>query len=827
MNYICFSFLLYGVFASSLIAQPTPIASWQLDETSGLSTLESITQTSFTIEHHALQVERVPGVSGQALRPNGYGQWVQGTLPFSLPNTQLSFSGWFALESYPVSEAGFFASQTYGAAQGMVIGVNRLGKVVIGINNNQLISTAESSEAVPKFEWVHIVATVNTSTQRLKVYLNEQVVIDKGLHAGNISWPVDQSLMFGAHPSRDSVGIYPVNLLNGIMDEINLYDTELSQSEVSTLNTSQLPTMEPDLSIPESRFDGDHHRPIFHAIPDAAWTNEPHGLIYHQGVYHIFYQKNANGPYWSHINWGHMTSPDLVVWEDQRPILSPEFSYDQVGIWSGHTVIDDGVPTIMYTGVDGAKASMALATGNHAMDEWTKFVMNPVVPTAPGHVPHNDFRDPFLWKDGTTWNMIVGSGNNGSNPGGMLFHYQSSDLTSWNYVGKFHSGRDDLDQAGHFWEMPVLTQIDGKWVLIVNSVPLPGRPAQLLYWIGSISNNQFVPDQTQPKLLEVSNWMLAPTVMQDSLGRTIAIGIIPDLLPDFVQKDHGWANCYTLPRIWSLSQDDVLLQSPHPDLKKLRGQHYHWDSLTVDASSALPSGPLKGNHWEMKARIQRGTGSRVGFVVGKASDGSEQTKIFYNPGIGIASIDLLNSTTNQAIPRPPSEGVVEFEFLQPFDIHVFVDGSVIEVFTNDGRSFAARFFPEDSASNEIDVFVDGGNATFLSLDIWEMRAMDDPTVGIDANQVSPPLAVSAHPNPFSTEVELSFDLPEPGEVVIRIFDLQGKLVKTLPQGMLGRGSQQVFWDGTNQFGDTLSQQLFVAEIWVNGKKSGNVKMMKL
>ena len=90
------------------------------------------------------------------------------------------------------------------------------------------------------------------------------------------------------------------------------------------------------------------------------------------------------------------------------------------------------------------------------------------------------------------------------------------------------------------------------------------------------------------ELLEVSNWLLAPSVYQDDQDRTIAIGIIPDLLPPNPQHQNGWANVFSLPRLWSLSDENVFQQAPLPELNKLRGTHYHWDSLYVDANTTQP-----------------------------------------------------------------------------------------------------------------------------------------------------------------------------------------------------------------------------------------------
>lgn len=122
----------------------------------------------------------------------------------------------------------------------------------------------------------------------------------------------------------EMMGIFPINGLNGAFDNLKVFDRALSPAEIaaSAAATSKAAVM-PSLAVPAARFAADLQRPVYHAMPPANWTNEPHGLIRREDGWHMFYQRTPNGPYKTQMHWGHMFSPDLVRWTDFPDALWP------------------------------------------------------------------------------------------------------------------------------------------------------------------------------------------------------------------------------------------------------------------------------------------------------------------------------------------------------------------------------------------------------------------------------------------------------------------------------------------------------------------------
>ena len=139
-------------------------------------------------------------------------------------------------------------------------------------------------------------------------------------------------------------------------------------------------------------------RPVYHLTTEANWINDPNGPVFFNGEYHMFFQHNPYGDKWGNMSWGHAVSSDLVHWSHLPIALTPvPGSYDKDGVFSGCCVIDNGVPTIIYTGVDPEVQCIARSYDN--MRTWKKFSGNPVI----GKRPRNDlegFRGPVCMERG-------------------------------------------------------------------------------------------------------------------------------------------------------------------------------------------------------------------------------------------------------------------------------------------------------------------------------------------------------------------------------------------------------------------------------------------
>ena len=177
------------------------------------------------------------------------------------------------------------------------------------------------------------------------------------------------------------------------------------------------------------QFRNDHHRPQYHFLAPANWMNDPNGVIHYKGQYHLFYQHNPDAPVWGNIHWGHAVSDDLVHWHDLPIALAPTpDGADTNGCWSGCALIDKGVPTIIYTGIDADNQQLpCLATSDDRLITWTKYAGNPIIPTTPDDLKVLGFRDHSVWKEEDGWYQIIGSGS--KDVGGMVFSLPITGLT--------------------------------------------------------------------------------------------------------------------------------------------------------------------------------------------------------------------------------------------------------------------------------------------------------------------------------------------------------------------------------------------------------------
>ena len=228
-------------------------------------------------------------------------------------------------------------------------------------------------------------------------------------------------------------------------------------------------------------------RPAYHHTPVYGWMNDPNGMFYKDGVWHLYYQWNPYGSQWENMHWGHSTSRDLVHWQAEPMALEPDWLGS---IFSGSCVTRDDEVVAMYT-TAGHHQTQSIAFSNDGGRTFQKFSGNPVL-TA--DVP--DFRDPrpFWNEDIKAWNLILAVGQE-------MRIYSSQNLTDWTYESSF--GKEHGNHGG-VWECPDLMKIDNKWVLICNinpGGPFGGSATQ--YFVGQFDGHKFT-CESMPK---VTKWM--------------------------------------------------------------------------------------------------------------------------------------------------------------------------------------------------------------------------------------------------------------------------------------------------------------------------------
>jgi sucrose-6-phosphate hydrolase SacC (GH32 family) len=219
----------------------------------------------------------------------------------------------------------------------------------------------------------------------------------------------------------------------------------------------------------------DPYRPAYHATPPSGWMNDPNGMVYHDGQYHLFYQYNPDDTQWGDIHWGHATSEDLVTWENHGAKLAPENDIMQ---FSGGAVVDHrndaefGADSIVfaYTGhhTDTEIQDQRIAYSGDGGTTVTKYEANPVLPSSVG-----EFRDPnvFWYEPDESWRLVVSRVEaTEGHPAGIEI-YSSENLRDWNYESTYER-RYSHDAA--MWECPDLYELPvaggtSKWVLTVSA----------------------------------------------------------------------------------------------------------------------------------------------------------------------------------------------------------------------------------------------------------------------------------------------------------------------------------------------------------------------
>jgi sucrose-6-phosphate hydrolase SacC (GH32 family) len=682
---------------------PEPVLHWPLE---GLAApgRETVTGSTATLVDATGRLEWVNDSTTQLPRLDGYSVWLEHHLkqPVMLDRA-LALSAWVALESFPVATASVIGWGD--ATSGASLAVDRLGILVFTVRNGPNQEECRSEKPLDRNRWIHLACTSLPDGKFALFIDGDQVAISQPA-ANPPQLSQIQHIYLGRVMKDEIVAkVFPTNVLNGFVRQVRVYSAHLSPQEVKSLS-NEFHRQTASLTADPLWFVTDAQRPKYHAMPPRAWTNEPHGLVHFRGQYHLFYQKNPNGPYWGHIHWGHMTSPDLLEWTEQPIALTPEHGPDSEGCWSGSAIVANGKIVILYTGGDGRLASICMASSEDGL-HFTKHPGNPVLEAPPSTIAVKEFRDPFVWQEGAEYRMIIGSGI--TDVGGTALLYRSSDLIAWHYIKPILIG--DKADSGVFWEMPVFIKIGEYRALIVCEVP--GRAS---YWVGKWEDDVFTPLQNAPQRLDLFNHFLSPTPYIDEHGRAITIGITPETRSSLEQWQAGWAHLYGLPRELTLDAEHRLHQTP---IKELATRFVPLLSTTEKQSLSTNWRTFEaaGTCLFLKARFERGSSETIVLALRRSPDRQEETLIRYDWQHAQLTLDRSKASMNMHTARdvkqvsyqPPTEGAIEF--------HVFLDESALEVFLDGQACFTSRIYPSLPESIGLAASSEGGEAYLTSLAI--------------------------------------------------------------------------------------------------------------
>ncbi len=682
----------------------------------------------------------VEGAKGKALRMDGYSTYVNANIDNSkLSDKAISFSVWVAPETYPMMNIDL-PQEDYAMIAGNINSTFRTGFAFEVSNRGHYRfrcftggyqTLIDASATLPRYEWSHLVATIDAANCKVTVYNNGAVVGSAACYPTiNIG---DNPLLIGKSSEKVEAYGYDLNVFNGLIDDVAIYNGVLSQ-DIIRETSDQVP----DMNYPASHYANDIYRPSFHGMPTANWTNETHGAVYYNGKFHVFFQKCANGNYLAHINWGHIYSDNLYEWKEDRTAVSPDDWFDMKGCWSGclfsNADFNDGKPTILYTGVDFGKARICEASPlDEDLTNWSK--QGPVIDGCPGGLS-DDFRDPYFFsKDGKDY-IIVGSAKNGI--GATTLHRYDKESRTWSNDGSMFFQGVDASINGSFWEMPNVTPLGDKWLFTATPME-SNKGVRTVYWTGDIADDgKFIPTSssvTEPQSLELSEvahdgyGLLSPTIFTYE-GKTLLLGIVPD--KGGIDNYHeGWAHTYSLPREINLSADGRRIeQRPYSGLEKMRTDT-KWEKSAFDLDGIQSLAPVSGRKFEIRGNFKVGK-SAFGFNF--LGDGEKCAKLYYSPNdntvtLDISQIDRLvndgdifNGIYRSELPEAIAEGDV-------VTLHVFMDNSIADIFVNDKWAFSVRLYPSNADADQIEAFTDG-NTRVISLGAWVLDTKSDAMTNV-------------------------------------------------------------------------------------------------
>ena len=403
-------------------------------------------------------------------------------------------------------------------------------------------------------------------------------------------------------------------------------------------------------------------RSIYHHTPVYGWMNDPNGMFYKDGVWHLYYQYNPYGSQWENMTWAHSTSTDLIHWKNHGEVIQP----DALGtIFSGSSVVDkentagfgkDAV-VAFYTSAGAAQTqSIAYSTDNG--ETFKKYVNNPILTS---DVP--DFRDPnVFWNEEVKqWNLILAAGQ-------QMNIYSSKNLKDWKFESSFGEG---YGNHGGVWECPDLLKMGDKWVLICNinpGGPFGGSATQ--YFVGSFDGHKFT-CESKP---EVTKWM---DYGKDHYA-TVSFSNAPDgrivVLPWMSNWQYAnqvptqqFRSANGLPRdlgLYSYNGEDYVSVKPSPEV--------------FAAFEKKPSGRLQPAAYIEVTNIK----SNASIVL--SNDKGERVTMVYDGKNATFSMDRTESGVTdfhsdfKAKTVAPTNGVIK-------SMQIFIDRCSIEAFDTEGK----------------------------------------------------------------------------------------------------------------------------------------------
>lgn len=468
-------------------------------------------------------------------------------------------------------------------------------------------------------------------------------------------------------------------------------------------------------------------RPVYHHTPAYGWMNDPNGMFYKDGVYHLYFQYNPYGSVWGNMHWGHSTSTDLMHWKFEGCAIVP----DAWGaIFSGSCVVDHnntagfGKDAVIafYTSAkaspwgDVQSQSMAYSLDNGKT--FVKYEGNPILTSS-----EKDFRDPkvFWYAPGKHWVMMLAVGQH-------MEIYSSVNLKEWKKESEFGAMQG---AHGGVWECPDLVEIpvegtrEKKWVLICNlnpGGPFGGSAAQ--YFVGSFDGKKFVNESpTQTKWMDwgkdnyaTVTWNNAPD------GRCIALGWMSNWQYANNVPTRQYRSANTLARdlsLYRLGTELYLKSTPSKETKKARGEKVSISSFKVSGKHEVTLFNDGQGAYEIEMVIQNAGASKIGLAL--LNEKGEKVDMYYDLNRKQFVMDRSESGIVDFSRDFPAVTVAPVNADKELTLRLFVDCSSVEAFGEDGKFVMTNLVFPSVPYRKMSLESDKNGYVVKSLNVYKLQ----------------------------------------------------------------------------------------------------------
>ena len=494
--------------------------------------------------------------------------------------------------------------------------------------------------------------------------------------------------------------------------------------------------------------ESDPYRPFYHYVNPENRSNDPNGLCFWRGRWHLFYQGYP--PEDPRQHWGHAVSDDLIHWRDLPYAIYPD---PEECCFSGATLVEEDRVIAIYHGTRAG--NMIAVSSDPLLLNWEKLTGNAVIPIGTQDGPTQPYTvfDPCIWKkDGVYYSLSAGTLPDGPHGNRVAadFLFRSNDLETWEYLHSF-TEHDRFTRVGDDGACPYFWPIGDRHILLFFSHMSGGQ-----YLLGNYDRDRYKLVVTSGGLFNFGastpSGVHAPSATPDRRGGVVMIFNINPGMPT-----KGWNQLMTLPRRLTLGTGDELRMEPAGDIESLRYNHRHVGRTLLPANQELVLEGIEGNAMEVDVEISPGSAPMVELNILRSPDRQEFTRIAFfkdrgfrvqrpvvQSGATLASGQSVvarhggprpvpvreslltldtsySSTLPDALSRAPETAPVYIEPDEPLHLRIFIDRSVVEVFANGKQCVAGRVYPGREDSTGVSIRAQGDSAELRSLDAWQMK----------------------------------------------------------------------------------------------------------